>query len=156
GNLYVSNYALGEGHTAVLRFQGPSGGSPGAPLPAPDNSGADFVPVGAGGLRTPFGVLFGPDGNGDGSQDLYVTSCEVLNQNGSLKAKENTNTVRRYDGRTGAFIDTFVSVDSGDLRDPGLMTFTQTDPVTLAFAGAEHLTAASTAKVPIVQTLRAA
>src|SRR5262249_58531810 len=32
GNLYVANYALGVGHTAVLRFQGPSGQSPGAPL----------------------------------------------------------------------------------------------------------------------------
>ena len=35
------------------------------------------------------GSLFGPDGNGDGAQDLYVSS-------------QNSNSILRYDGRTGS------------------------------------------------------
>src|SRR5262249_40612284 len=41
--------------------------------------------------------------------------------------------VKRYDGVTGAFIDTFVEVNSGGLNDPTFMTFTETDPTTLAY-----------------------
>jgi sugar lactone lactonase YvrE len=49
-----------------------------------------------GGLSTAIGVTFGPDGN------LYVGS-------------RNTSAVIRYDGSTGAFIDTFVPSGSGGL-----------------------------------------
>ncbi len=35
----------------------------------------------------------------------------------------------------GAFIDTFIAADSGKLRDPFFMTFTETDPVTLEYLG---------------------
>src|SRR5262249_44110610 len=42
GNLFVST---GNSST-VLRFQGPNGASPGAPLPAPGQSGAIFVSQG--------------------------------------------------------------------------------------------------------------
>jgi hypothetical protein len=110
-----------------MRFQGPSGSTPGAPLPAPGNGGADFVPAGSGGLLSPTGILFGPDGNGDGNQDLYVANVHPTNVQGKL------GNVRRYDGVTGAFIDTFVTERSGGLDDPSLMTFTATDPVTLAY-----------------------
>src|SRR5262249_55761866 len=65
GNLYVSSFAAGIGYRAVLRYQGPSGRTPGAFIDT-------FVPPGSGGLITPNGLLFGPDGNGDGRQDLYV------------------------------------------------------------------------------------
>src|SRR5262249_5907933 len=59
-----------------------------------------LVPRHAGGMYQPWGVLFGPDGNGDGRNDLYVSTGEFTG-NGQLKA------VLRYDGMTGAFIDVF-------------------------------------------------
>jgi DNA-binding beta-propeller fold protein YncE len=139
GNLYVANWALGTGRLAVLRFQGPTGESPGAPLPSAGNTGADFVPPGSGGLLAPQGLIFGPDGNGDGHLDLYVTNIEVT---GSFKAKQHTGTVKRYDGITGAFIDTFITAGSGGLRDPFFLTFTHTDPVTLEYLGAASSLAA--------------
>ena len=56
-----------------------------------------FVAQGEGGLITPDGLAWGPDGN------LYVS-------------KEKGNAVLRYDGKTGAFIDTFVTAGSGGLN----------------------------------------
>src|SRR5262249_53191253 len=103
GNLYVSSVALGEGNTAVLRFQGPSGRKPGAFIDT-------FVPPGSGGLLAPFALLFGPDGNGDGRQDLYVANNELVT--GSSKGKEHTNTVKLYDGVTAAYLRDFVTVDT--------------------------------------------
>lgn len=49
-----------------------------------------FVATNSGGLHTPNGLAWGPDGN------LYVASAD-------------TSQVLRYDGRTGAFIDIFAS-----------------------------------------------
>ena len=51
-----------------------------------------------GGLKNPQGIVFGPDGKGDGKLDLYVAS--------SFKDSSN-NDVKRYDGTTGQFRDTF-------------------------------------------------
>jgi hypothetical protein len=76
-----------------------------------------------GGLLIPLGIVFGPDGNGDGHQDLYVNSQLFV---GSFGGKNSSNIVLRYDGVTGAFIDTFVRTDSGGLRSPGIMAFTGT------------------------------
>jgi glucose/arabinose dehydrogenase len=131
GRLYVASggYDHNGKLTAlagVLRFQGPSGPQPGAYIDT-------FVPPGSGGLAIPVGLLFGPDGNGDGRQDLYVNSQLF---EGSFDATNNSSTVLRFDGVTGAFIDTLVSADSGGLRGPGLMAFTETDPSTLAYLGA--------------------
>jgi hypothetical protein len=124
GNLYVANASyLTDKNPAVLCFQGPSGPAPGAFL-------GNFVPPGRGGMLNPDGLIFGPDGNGDRRQDLYVTSVDYTGLKGKL------GTVKRYDGITGAFIDTFVSANSGGgMNDPLFMTFTETDPVTLAYTG---------------------
>jgi DNA-binding beta-propeller fold protein YncE len=50
------------------------------------------------------GITFGPDGN------LYVSGI-------------NSDNVIRYDGKTGAFIDVFVSVGSGGLRGADALSF---------------------------------
>jgi hypothetical protein len=102
GELYVSNTTSSD--SDVFRFQGPNGASPGAPLPAPGQTGAVFVPSGSGGLVTPYGLAFGPDGN------LYVASF-------------GTNTVNRYDGTTGAFLGNFISAGSGGLNGPETLAF---------------------------------
>ena len=77
-------------------------------------------------------MLFGPDGNADGFQDLYVSSAEFTG-GGADKARHGT--VKRYDGITGAFLDTFVAVGSGGLDNAYGLTFSATDPVTLAYGG---------------------
>jgi DNA-binding beta-propeller fold protein YncE len=56
-------------------------------------------------------MAFGPDGN------LYVGSTDGL-----LGNPEN-NRVLRYDGTTGAFIDTFVAPGSGGLGEPDGIVF---------------------------------
>jgi DNA-binding beta-propeller fold protein YncE len=63
-----------------------------------------FITAGAGGLVSPGGLVFGPDGH------LYVSSL-------------GTNEVRRYDATTGAFIDAFVTAGSGGLDSPAGLVF---------------------------------
>jgi hypothetical protein len=131
GNLYVASIgSFGGGVDTIMRFNGRTG----APMPSSGNDGAVFVAAGSGGLFSPFGGhIFGPDGNGDGRQDLYVPSFEF---DGNNKAKAKTASIKRYDGVTGAFIDTFVTANSGGLDQPNYLTFTETDPMTLAYPGA--------------------
>lgn len=131
GNLYVSA-GFGAAPSAVFRYEGPAARTPGAPMPSTGNDGAAFVASGSGDLLTTFGLLFGPDGNGDGEQDLYLPSFKLV---GSNKADHKFSTIKRYDGVTGAFIDTFVTANSGGLDQPNYLTFTETDPVTLAYKG---------------------
>jgi hypothetical protein len=50
-------------------------------------------------------MTFGPDGN------LYVNSIQ-------------TDQVLRYNGTTGAFLDAFVSAESGGLNFPTFLIFT--------------------------------
>jgi hypothetical protein len=87
-------------------------------------------------------VLFGPDRNGDGLQDLYVTSADVHEGGSFQTSRPHASSVKVYDGVTGAYLSDFIAVESGGLNMPILMTFTQTDPVTLAYRGGDPLTAA--------------
>lgn len=65
-------------------------------------------------LAGPRGLLFGPDANNDGTPDLYVLSRGGANTyTGAI-----VNAVLRYDGLTGAYIDTFVPSGSGGLNVP--------------------------------------
>ncbi len=118
GNLYVSDFYTGD--LAVKRFQGPAGPNPGAFIDT-------FIPAGSGGLRAPSGLVFGPDGNDDGQFDLYLADVD---EDDFDKAS-----VLRYDGLTGAFLDTFVVQGSGGLVGAVMIAFTNTDPVTLAYNG---------------------
>ncbi len=63
-----------------------------------------FVPTAAGGLGRGVSLAFGPDGN------LYV-STRVDDDPAA------TNSVKRFDGNTGAFLDDFVASGSGGLTD---------------------------------------
>jgi len=127
GNLYVADTGLIGGARGILRFQGPKGRSPGAFVDA-------FVPSGSGGLLEPLGLLFGPDANGDGHQDLYVNS-QLINPKSFLTVR-GTSSVKVYDGVTGDYIRDFIPVElNGGLEGPGLMTFSYSDPVTLEYLG---------------------
>jgi hypothetical protein len=132
GDLYVTSFITGSPFApgSVLRYEGPSGPNPGAFL-------GTFVPAGSGGLANPTGLLFGPDGRNDGKLDLYVASSVIYSAATSeiLAAEPDTSEVLRYDGTTGAFLNTFVTPDSGGLRLPTFMTFTETDPTTLNYVG---------------------
>ena len=88
GDLLIGNI----GSNSVSRYS-----ETGAPL-------GDFVTAGSGGLASPRGLAYGPDGN------LYVAS-------------RNSSSVLRYDGSTGAFIDAFVASGSGGLSTAVGLTF---------------------------------
>ncbi|MDX2270534.1 MAG: NHL repeat-containing protein [Cyanobacteriota bacterium] len=59
------------------------------------------------GLFSPDTLLLGPDGNGDNIADLYIASGNLPGTTATLGA----SAVLRFDGETGAFIDTFVGDD---------------------------------------------
>lgn len=63
-----------------------------------------FVGLGSGGLTSPSGIAFGPDGN------FYVGDF-------------SNSRVLKYDGTTGAFINVFVASGSGGLHGPNDITF---------------------------------
>ncbi len=69
-----------------------------------------FVQDASGGLNYPRALVFGPDGNADAIQDLYV--ADIV-----------TNSILRYDGATGAFLDVFVEPGDGGLNAPGDLAF---------------------------------
>ena len=125
GCLHVADLGFRTGVPQVLRYQGPTGASPGAFMDV-------FVPAGTGGLLDVQSAIFGPDANGDGEQDMYVANNR---SDGVGQDKGSHGNVKLYDGQTGAFIDTFIPPGSGPLNHPSGMIFTQTDPVTLAYLG---------------------
>ena len=69
-----------------------------------------FVTPGSGGLNSPQYFLWGPDANADGDPELYVSSF-------------NNDSVLRYNGRTGAFIDDFVYSGNEGLNGPSGLVF---------------------------------
>jgi streptogramin lyase len=91
GHLYVNCNQPGPG--SVLRYDGHTGAFLDVFVPAGSN------PFGESGPGTPRGLVFGPDGN------LYVSNFPVLHPS-----------VLRYDGKTGALMDAFVSEGSGGLQ----------------------------------------
>jgi streptogramin lyase len=101
GNLYVSTLT----NNAVLRYDPITGD----PLPGPNQTGANFITPGDGGLMMGGGIVFGPDGN------LYVANQvgnDILRFNGT------DGTPLPADGQDGA---TFVA--AGNLNDPAGMVF---------------------------------
>lgn len=69
----------------------------------------EFVSHQSGGLLSPMGVGFGPDGV------FYIASA-------------GTNEILRYDGATGAFLDAYVTAGSGGLTTPQFFVFRQEIP----------------------------
>lgn len=149
GNLYVAsgNWFTGSNGPfydgdfpagAVLRFEGPAGRHPGAFL-------GTAVPGGSGGLANPTGLLFAPDPSGNGGIDLYVASSVQSGSGGVLIAEPGTSQVLRYGATTGAFLGTFIAPGSGGLKFPTFLTFTETDPTTLAYVNGRTHASARTA-----------
>jgi hypothetical protein len=136
GDLYVANSFANDAISGgILRYDGKTG----AFLDT-------FIAPGAGGLIKPLSLIFGPGG------DLFVGSADTFSH--QLAKPSSTSTVLRYDGTTGEFLGTFVTTDSGGLRDPSYLLFTESDPVTLAFAPRAKLTTASTPD-PVPQSVSA-
>ena len=106
GYLYVTSAGTrttGAGYNSVLRFDATTG-SPAGVSGQPGD--AVFISSGSGGLANPSRIIFGPDGN------AYVAG-----------PGSSSNGVLRYNGTTGAFIDTFVPSGSGGLDGPIGMVF---------------------------------
>jgi glucose/arabinose dehydrogenase len=91
---------IAAGNNTILRYDGTTG----APLPAPDQTGAVFVPAGRGGLTLPISLVFGPEGN------LYVSD-------------RPNDRLLRYAATTGAFLDTCVPAGCGGLEAPNGVVF---------------------------------
>jgi len=72
-----------------------------------------FIPAGSGGLGTAMALVFGPD------DDLYA--CEF-----------SKHCILRFDGQTGAFIDTFVTPNLGGLTAPYAIDFGPTGDLFIA------------------------
>jgi streptogramin lyase len=116
GNLYVCN---GSNTHEILRYSGPLNANPGSADPASGQSGAVFVAPQSGGLFQPVRAIFGPDGN------LYAVGGQ-------------TDGVLRYNGTTGAFIDTFVPDTLGKVEGRS-MAFDQEGRLYVAdFSGGVH------------------
>lgn len=95
GRLYIAS----SGNNSIRRYNAQTGALVSV-----------FVAPGSGGLASPRYFVFGPDANDDGDPELYVSSF-------------NNNSVLRYNGRTGAFVDAFVYSGNEGLAGPTGVTF---------------------------------
>jgi hypothetical protein len=112
GNLYVTSFRAAPGDKDGVRIYNPATGAFIRQIDFHDGVTAPRVSAQA--------ILFGPDRNEDGQQDLYATML----QSGEVRAYDVTN-------------DTFTTFIAGgtDLINPFFMTFGQTNPSTLAYEG---------------------
>jgi DNA-binding beta-propeller fold protein YncE len=99
-NLYIASNQLftGGGVTGILRYNGTTGASLGT-----------FVPNGSGGLASVFDVGFGPEGK------LYVTDGGPYFSSGAG--------VRRFDGHSGAYLDTLPVQSASGMAFSGQRVF---------------------------------
>lgn len=111
GYLYVASTFTNE----VLRFDAVTGAFVDA-----------FVPAGSGGINGPDGLIFGPDANGDGIPELYVTGFY-------------SNNVVRYDGATGQPLGTYITAGSGGLTSPLSLAFGPDNAVYVTNTGANQI-----------------
>ena len=129
-------------------------------IPQPGVKAEVFVPVGSGGMFSPSGLTFGPDNNlyvvnnrgflphnvlrFDGRTgafiDVFATGLSVpqdviFGPDGNLYVSDGVaNSVRRFDGRTGASMGQFVAAGSGGLNGPVGMAFGPTGDLYVASA----------------------
>ncbi|MEO8656916.1 MAG: NHL repeat-containing protein [Bryobacteraceae bacterium] len=94
GNLYVCSLYT----QSIKRYHGKTGAYLG-----------DFVPPGTGGSLSPYDLVFGPDRN------LYVAS--------GLDYTAATASIKRFNGTTGAYIDTFVPGGSSGMTYANSLVF---------------------------------
>jgi Dockerin type I domain len=104
GRLYVSRYRIDASDNGIVV------------LDVTDKTQEDFIPLGE---QSPQALLFGPDDR------LFVSLAASGSEAGSVRA---------YDVVTKAFITYVLSTSSaGSLQSPWYLTFTQTNPATLAY-----------------------
>jgi DNA-binding beta-propeller fold protein YncE len=101
GNLYVASGAHSNFYNSILRYNGTTGAFIDV-----------FVAAGSAGLTLAptAGVIFGPDVNADGTQDLYVSNGEV-------------DEVLIYSGANGSFLQKLIPPKLGGLDDPKGLLF---------------------------------
>jgi Calx-beta domain-containing protein len=101
GNLYVASGAHSDFYNSILRYDGATGAFMDV-----------FVPAGSAGLTLAptAGVIFGPDVNGDGTADMYVSNGEV-------------DEVLIYNGMNGSFLQKYLTPGLGGLDDPKGLRF---------------------------------
>src|SRR5688572_27012365 len=85
-----------------------------------------LFPRGGHGISHPTGLVFGPNGKGDGKLDLYVGSGY-------------TDSILRFDGTTGAFVGTFVAKGTGGLMRPAHVVFGPDDNLYVSSLGTKNI-----------------
>jgi sugar lactone lactonase YvrE len=111
GNLYVFARPSGSAPGQIYRYDGTTG----APLPAPGQTGAVFVPHGSGGLVNARTIIFDPDGT-----NMYVTAPETGSGFISPGPGETTGQVLRYQGpngpNPGAYVEAYFTAGQAGLH----------------------------------------
>ena len=111
GNLYVEGIDFNTFTGGIYRYN------------IQTNALALFIPEGTGGLQSPGGMVFGPDGN------LMIASI-ALDQN----FNDIGSAILKYDGQTGAPIGTLVGAGNG-LNIPFFVTTVVPEPSSLTLCG---------------------